>query len=190
MRSSKVDAECCLHSRSLRPCGLVHLLGLELRNPGLELLILGHGLLIHVHNYHKFSTVEEVSLVRELFLELADLGICTVHNLAAIELFYDVSEENSKLEFCFLVASLDILLSLHDTHCIELSFLVPVLHSLPKFLCCFNCLFKSLLVWVRSDCFDGLIHLFDEIFPIFAILFVILLLLFAFLWSQIIVGGL
>ena len=161
----------CLKSHSLRPCGLLaHKLGLELRNLVLELrslvlelLSLGHGLLIHGHKSQKFATVEEVSLVCELFLELADLGICTVHNLAAIELFYDVSEENSKLEFCFLVASLGILLSLHDTHCIELSFLVPVLHSLPKFLCCFNCLIKSLLVWVQSDCIDGLIHLCDEI---------------------------
>ena len=144
MRSLSVDAE-CLHSCSLRPCGLVHKLGLELLTPGLELHILGHGVLLLGHGLHmdglkfvKFEAFDVVFLVLELVCKFADLGICLVLNLPAIELAYDVSEEMCNLEFCCLVASLGLLESLRDTPSFELNYLVPVLHSEPQLCYCIN----------------------------------------------------
>ena len=115
--------------RSLRPCGSVHKLGLEPRNLGLELLILGHGLPIHGLKFVILETLDVVALLLELVGELAHLGIGLVLNLAAIELAYDVSEEMCNLEHCCLVASLGLLASLNVTLSFDLFFLLLVLHS-------------------------------------------------------------
>ena len=117
--------------RSLRPCGSVHKLGLELRNPGLELPILRLKFVI-------LETLDEVTLLLELVCEFSELGIGLVLNLAAIELAGDVSEEMCNLEHCCLVSSLGLQACLNVTPSFELLLLFLVLHSEHQLCCCFN----------------------------------------------------